>query len=742
MKNIVSIIFVTLIMFVLIGSVDAQPIRKLIRRMLDSDSPESYRVGQQDSRQSEEPQPSTGKIDKKRLLERAVRTINLFANNGSELKPVIVLSLASFDDYKKTMHTVTEQIRREHGNNDPPAVFDGLLNLYEQFISKHFDSQQPFGLILQTDGVLYYPLIFMPLNADSKIIQKLENSYVEKLDNGRYAIKQDTIKWPLGRLYVQQHNGWIFIATEFQLDSLPDEPAKLLPQSDEDNNLLTARFDLKNVPQLATRAALSLAEVDAVSKAETVIEKATARLSIGHIRSLAEQAEFLEYTFSYDTKKNDYVFREIEIARPNTEQAKLLRQRREVTSPFHSFYLPENAILASHLAFNMTQLQRTQYEIILDEAVGQYLLTTEERNELKSQKPKQNRIKNKSENSENSGTPIERNQKNIQTNSRDRLAALLELGKDNANENVAGNELSADKRAIEINGNQITGNGESYLPEFPLGVGGKSRDGNGEINAGIGGEKNGEKNNGIELGGNEKLSDVRKLEIMLRRIGVCYYWGLLGSIRSGRFDVAATWSDEHGIFGAFKITEGERFQKAFDSMFADMAEEFPDVYSAAVRKDYRQIHGFKLTRVSVRLADLLKWSAAGFFVTENTVTENTGGGINILLAVRQDAVCYSICRADDFKKQEQQLANAIEGTEKSLPVYDIFFVFSAYELGKTYAKSGNPNRFAKLKSIAANTSPNAVIHAKTDFTENSKTITIRANAILTPSLWRLKENFK
>jgi hypothetical protein len=116
--------------------------------------------------------------------------------------------------------------------------------------------------------------------------------------------------------------------------------------------------------------------------------------------------------------------------------------------------------------------------------------------------------------------------------------------------------------------------------------------------------------------------------------------------------------------------------------------------------------------------------------------------INILLAVRNDAVCYSICRDTDIEKQEQLLVNAIEGTEKSLPVYDMFFVFSAYELGKAYAKSGNPNRFPQLKSIAANTNPNAVIYAKTKFTENSQTTTIRANAILTPSIWRLRENLK
>ncbi|MDR2345044.1 MAG: hypothetical protein LBE18_03170 [Planctomycetaceae bacterium] len=703
MKNFISIILAMLITtFAITDIVTAQPIRRLIRRILESDSSEPYRVGQQSDNQQNESNRSSGESKSssksKRLLERTIRTINLIANNGTELKSVIAVSIASFDDYKRVIHTVAEQIRKEHGNTEQPVELDNLLNLYEKFISKHFDSKQPFGLIIQTDGILYYPLIFMPLNADSNVIKQLGNNYAEKLDNGRYAIKTDKFKWPLGNLYVQQHNGWIFIATEFQLDSLPNDPLKLLPKSDETNKLLTAIFDLKNIPQLATRAALTLAEIDAAAKAETVIEKATARLSIGHIRSLAEQAEFIEYAFYYDEKKNDYVIHEIEIASPNTEQAKLMQQRRNITSPFHAFYMPENAVLASHLAVNMTKLQRSQYEIILDEAIGQYLLTAEERKELKSISTKQKSKKLNPNNSNNPDNP------------------------DNSNESGKSDQ-TVENHSAENNYNSNNNNNDAnddineFLPKFPFD---KDRTKDGEFTG-------------------KNLVNTQKLEIILRRIAVCYYWGLLGSIRCGQLDTAATWSDDNGVIGAFKITEGEQFTKAFDLMFAEMAKEFPDVYSANVRKDYRQFHGFNLTSVTVKLSDLLKESPIKFFVTENLNRNNGNDGLNILLAVRQDAVCYSIDRAANREKQEKQFETAIEGIEKSLPVYDIFFVFSAYELGKIYAKSGNPNRFKKLKSIASTTSPNAVIQAKTEFTENSKTITIRASALLTPSLWRLKE---
>ncbi|MDR1923682.1 MAG: hypothetical protein LBQ66_04840 [Planctomycetaceae bacterium] len=693
--NLLMVIFVLFIFSELAESVSAQPIRRLIRRILDAEKNEPYRVGNENNNNNTDAKKNN-KIDndllyendtrntkgkENRLIERAIKTINLFSNNGQELKPVIVVSLTSFAEFKRVSRTVAEKIRQDRGNQEEPIVLDTFLKIYEEFVNKYFDTKQPFGLILQTDGLLYYPLAFMPLNADSKIFQKLEGGYIEKLEDGRYAIKQDLIRWPLGRLYVQKHNGWVFIATELQLDSLPDNPTQLLPAQKEKNTIFTARFDLTNLPQLSTRAALSLAEIEALSKAETVIEKATTRLSIGQIRSIAEQSDFLEYSFFYDEENNDYVIKQIEIVKQNTEKEKILQQRQNVTSPFHSFYVPENAIFGTHFALHLTQLEKTQYEIILDETIGQHLLTAQERNELKSNKPAtQNNPTNKN--------------------------------------TVSKNNVSGETGIIETKNDGLDVSGELYLPELKI-----IEDGD------VGGG---------DVGAREKLSEFRKFEIMLRRIGVCYYWGLLGSIRNGKFDIATTWSDEQGLIGAFKITEGERFQKAFDLTFSQMSKEFPDLYAANVRKDYRQDYGFKLTSVSVKLSELLRSSPIGFLVLDKL----RGDGLSILLAVRGDAVCYSVCDAGDRVEQERRFLDAIAGVEKTLPVYDMFFVFSAYELGKSYAKSGNPNRFTQLKTIAENTSQNARINATTKFTNNSKTLTFRINAILTPSLWRMRDNLQ
>jgi len=316
-----------------------------------------------------------------RAAERVMNIIGRFTGAETGLKPVVVVSFASFDEFRRVIDIVARQIRLDKGSTDEPVLLNMALNLYERVVGQGLDTSQPFGVILQTDGVLFYPLVFTPLHLDSKMGQSFQSEYAEQLPDGRYALRQEVFRWPLGRLYIQEHNGWAFIAPESLLNTLPDDPTTLLQGLDREA-LMAARFDLQNMPALPTKTVLTLGEMNAVAQAETEIDKALARLGIGYIRSLAEQADFLEYTLSYDEGQNEYVFTQTEVVKPNTERAKLLQERRDVTSPFTGFYHPDGAILASHFAMTLTQSQQTQLEIILDETIGKHLLTEEERKAL------------------------------------------------------------------------------------------------------------------------------------------------------------------------------------------------------------------------------------------------------------------------------------------------------------------------------------------------------------------------
>ena len=530
----------------------AQVIRRQLQRIPGVPNEPGYRVG---AALRQEPIIQRDG----RALERILNIVGAFtgADADAKFKPVIVVSFASFDEFRRAIDIVARQIRLDKGSSDEPVLLNMALNLYERVVGQGFDTSQPFGIVLQTDGVLFYPIMFTPLNLDSKIGKSLQKEYAERLPDGRYAIRQDVFRWALGRLYVQEHNGWAFIAPETLLNSLPDDPTVLLQGLDR-TALVAARFDLHHLPALTTRAALTLGEMNALAQAETEIDKAFARLGTGYIRSLAEQADFLEYSFSYDEKQNDYVFVQKEIVKPNTERAKLLQKRRSAESPLTGFYHPDKAIAASHLVMSLTQTQREQWEIILNESIGKHLLLADDKREPATV------------------SPVE--------------------------------------------------------------------------------------------------TDAQKLETLFQRIDATYYSALIGAVRSGQFDGASTVSKKHGILAAYNIAEGEQFQEAFDAIFEEMQEHFPDLYAKSVQKDYAESEGFRLTCVVFRPGDFVKNPFLRSLIPPNLATRET----RLILGVRNDAICLAI---GSDSQPEKVLVTAIAETKEPKPVERSLFCLFGLRIG-------------------------------------------------------------
>ena len=665
-RIVLVLLFLGLCTGCLAESASAQILRRQLQRIPAFPSQPGYRVGpalrQQPIIQGDG-----------QAVGRVLNIIGMFTGAEDELKPVAVVSFSSFDEFRRVIQIVARQIRLDKGSLDEPVLLNMALNLYERVVGQGFDTSQPLGMVLQTDGILFYPIMFTPLNLNSNIGRSLQNRYAEKLPDGRTVIRQEVFRWPLGRLYVQEHNGWAFIAPENLLNSLPNDPTVLLQGLDK-TALMAARFDLQNMPALSTRAALTLGEMNAVAQAETEIDKAFARLGIGYIRSLAEQADFLEYTFSYDEEVNDYVFTQTEIVKPNTERARLMQERRNAESSLHGFYHPEGAILASHLVMSLTQSQREQLEIILDEAIGQHLLTEEERKALR--------------------TPV--------VQAPQPLAGIL------PNNPLAGllSQVSPAElqQILQPETQEIV---EPALPDWVL-----SEDDFADTPA--------------------DFTDEQKFEMLFRRIGAAYYWGLIGAVRSGQFDGASTWSQEHGILAAYNIVEGERFQKAFDTIFEEMQTNFPAWYEKNIQKDYAASEGFRLTSVVFRPGDFIKNPFLRSLTPPNLAQRES----RLILGVRNDVVCLALGQG---LQPEKVLVQAIGEMKESKPVDDLFFIYSAYELGQAFASAGQPGRFTRLKLAAADTNPLTRAYAFSQFTDTTKTITVRASGLLTPSLWRMRE---
>ena len=191
-------------------------------------------------------------------------------------------------------------------------------------------------------------------------------------------------------------------------------------------------------------------------------------------------------------------------------------------------------------------------------------------------------------------------------------------------------------------------------------------------------------------------------------------------------------SQEHGFLAAYNIAEGEPFQEAFDAIFEEMQEKFPDLYAKNMRKDYAESEGFRLTSVVFRPGEFIKNPFLRSLIPPNLTQRET----HLILGVRDDAVCFAV---GPDTQPERVLLAAIAKTKEAKPVNDLFFFYSAHELGQAFALAGRPDRFVRLKLAAEDTSPLAYAFAVSEFSDTTKTITFRASGLLTPSLWRLRE---
>ncbi len=673
-----------------------------------------------------------------RLLERVGNAVNLFTESGKELKPVAVFSVASFDEIKKTSLTVAEKIRLNRGSDEQPIFLDKVLKAFETVVAQGFGTSQPLGCILQTDGLIFYPILFTPLKLDGEVGQTILPRIAEPLKDGRYALKKEVFAWPFGQLYVQQHGDWVFIAMEQQLSKLPDDPTALLQGLDK-NCLAAARFDLFNMPKLPTKAALAVGEMNGVAQAKSTLEKAWVRLGIGYLRSLAEQADFLEYTLAYDDENNDFVVTQRETVRPKTERYRLLQARREAESEFHGFYHPDRAILAAHLVMPLTKSQREQLEIILDETVGAVLLTEEERDALQGKKTAQatgiSTPRLAPPEPTESTPPTPQVLPAFEGNASDRLAALLaQSPPESMNPPTEDDQPEPAKPLREFTAPALetvptpAGDASVRLAEL-LAPSATERPPTEDDQP--------EPISQPELANppKEPLNDAQKLRVIVRSIAKCYYYALLASVRNGYLDGATTLSQEHGLIGVYNIIGGTTFRNSFDDLLAGLAEHYPDVFDAAVRKDYAEAAGFSLTSISIRPDDLFAnapWIQA---IPPNVRQRET----TILLGVREDAICYAVGPADQV---EDRLLDAVFATNEKKQINDLFFIFSVDELGQAIADSGDPNRLPLLKSVLADGNPAARAYAVSHFTDTTKTLTLRISGLMTPSLWRLRDGIR
>ncbi|MGL4594140.1 MAG: hypothetical protein ACRCUY_05370 [Thermoguttaceae bacterium] len=664
-----------------------------------------------------------------RFFERATTALNLVSKMGTNLRPVAIISSASLEEMEDVVTNVIKEIKDNKGTAEQTALLEGFLLFMKSISERGFDTKRPFGLVIQTDDLFYYPLFFAPINPESVSVLPGISEYLRRLPDGRIALRDDVVNWPFGPLFLREQNGWMYVVTEAQFRSLPNDP-RIFLRGLPPNMLIWAQFDLQQLPQLTNRAAFAISESRAVALAKNNLELATTRLGMEYLRMLSQQVDYVGYSLSYNKSENEFILKQNEIVKPNSPRSQFLQARRNAVSPFHGFYFPENAIFASHIVTDLSPMQQFHVEMVLDELVGKRLLTQEERSELNylpvyhispvspvspvsSNSPllpiSPGRIGQPQESPRLAPEqpPITPEQLAISAaksseigysdEARDQLVNLLSRVPVEELERMANDES---KRSESSQGKSV----KAELPDLVL------------SDAAL-----------------EELSNSEKLEAIMRRVGVVYYWGLIGSIRVGAIDGATTISTKDGILGGYRIADGKRFIKTYDQIFVELQTDFPEVSSQCIQKNYREVEGFRLTKITFRVGEVFKKSMWRFLLPMAISQKD----LTLILGVRDDAICFCVGEAG---KADERLLTAINNMHDPKQVRDTFFVFSAYQLAQSILETGVPNQLLPFQDILAQTKPAAKMSAESNFGDNSRNLTLQVSGFLVPLLGRLRES--
>ena len=129
-----------------------------------------------------------------RLMERVFNLVNVATSGSTPFKPVAVFYLTNVDECKQTAQVVAEKVRRSKGDTGGPVFLDTLLAAFDRFADNGFDTRQPFGYVLFTDGITFYPLVFMPLDLTSQVGQSVLNHIAQRLPDGRDVLRPEVYR--------------------------------------------------------------------------------------------------------------------------------------------------------------------------------------------------------------------------------------------------------------------------------------------------------------------------------------------------------------------------------------------------------------------------------------------------------------------------------------------------------------------------------------------------------------------
>lgn len=304
---------------------------------------------------------------------------------AGELQTIAVVGLSSTDELLKKVRFLGQLI----GNPQAAFMIEGTLGIYAQKL----DKTKPIGLLLQTDGVQFAPLVCLPIDNLPGALEFLQQLQInsEELDNGIYEITA-----PQQIIYAKQKGSWVYVGqTEASLENPPADPTPLLKSLLTDYDI-GARLLAQQVPQpfkdqavnqLKGAVQAGLEQQPNETAEEYAARAKLAELQIQQLVDLINDLDEMTIGWKIDEQQEQTFLDVLVTAVPGSKMAEQLAPLKNSTTQLAGFVKPNASIvyrLSGKTSPDQAAAQAAQLETTLQAVRRQYATEIDNSEQLSS----------------------------------------------------------------------------------------------------------------------------------------------------------------------------------------------------------------------------------------------------------------------------------------------------------------------------------------------------------------------
>ncbi len=289
------------------------------------------------------------------------------------LKTVAVAALSGYDSLLGDISYLGELVGRP-GAGD---MLEGLIAMFAQgrdVEAMGLDKSRPIGVVLQTDGMQFVPIVCLPIADLDKTLEVVEAFGMEPVDAGDGVIE---LELPQQTLFLKATGGWTYAAqSPDAFDSIPANPEPMLRRLVNEYDL-GIRVKVPNVPGMYRQIAIQalqqgmeqgLEQQDEEDDETFELRTRLARLQIEQLTDAIDGLDELTVGWSLDSEaKKTYLDASFTVL-PDSKLIRAVETYDNTTTRFAGFHHPEamlSALASGTTPPEMIEEQREQLEAMV-----------------------------------------------------------------------------------------------------------------------------------------------------------------------------------------------------------------------------------------------------------------------------------------------------------------------------------------------------------------------------------------